>query len=183
VTVAEGIGVGLLLNGQLVHGAEAMAGEFGHIVRDPTGPPCGCGRRGCWERYASNSAAVAMYLEARRASTGDAESGSPLRFDDLLRLAEAGDAHAIDALHRMARALGDGLADVMTGLAPEVIVVIGEVTAIWDRVGPLVSEAIASRALPNAPTRIVPTDPAARPRLRGAIALVVQQHFGAPVVA
>jgi predicted NBD/HSP70 family sugar kinase len=183
VTVSEGIGVGLLLNGQLVHGAESMAGEFGHVVRDPTGPPCRCGRRGCWERYASNSAAVAMYVEARRASADYAESDSPLRFDDLPRLAETGDAHAIDALHRMARALGDGLADVITGLAPEVLVVVGEVTAIWDRVGPLVSEAVAARALPNAPTRILPTDPATQPRLRGAIALVVQQHFGAPVVA
>ncbi len=183
VTVAEGIGVGLLLNGQLVHGAESMAGEFGHIVRDPTGPPCRCGRRGCWERYASNSAAVAMYLDASRAGDTHSESASPLHFDDLLRLAENGDALAIDALHRMARALGDGLADVMTSLAPEIIVVIGEVTAIWDRVGPLVSDAIAARALPQPTTRILPTDPATQPRLRGAIALVVQQHFGAPVVA
>jgi predicted NBD/HSP70 family sugar kinase len=183
VTVAEGIGVGLLLNGQLVHGAHSMAGEFGHRVVDPSGPPCRCGRRGCWERYASNSAAVTMYLEARGRRSARATHSKPLDFDDLSRLAAAGDRHAVEALQRMARALGEGLGDLMTGLAPEVIVLVGEVTALWDRLGPIVSEGIAARALPDTLTRVVPTDPAARPRLRGAIALVVQQHFGAPVVA
>jgi predicted NBD/HSP70 family sugar kinase len=178
VTVSEGLGVGLLLNGQLVHGAGMMAGEFGHTVRNPDGPPCRCGRRGCWERYASNSAAIAYYREA----AGAAAAADPT-FDDLLRLAAADDPHATTALQRMARALGEGLADLVSGLAPEVIVIVGELTALWDRFGPVVCEAIAARAVPNASTRILPTDPAARPRLRGAIALVVQQHFGAPVVA
>jgi predicted NBD/HSP70 family sugar kinase len=182
VTVSEGIGVGLLLSGQLVHGAHSMAGEFGHRVIDPSGPLCRCGRRGCWERYASNSAAVARYLEAR-ARGGEGGTPTLYRFDDLPRLADEGDPHAIDALEKMARSLGEGLADVMTVLAPEVIVVVGEVTAAWDRVGPLVAEAIADRALPGTVARVVPTDPATQPRLRGAIALVVQQHFGAPVVA
>jgi predicted NBD/HSP70 family sugar kinase len=103
-------------------------------------------------------------------------------FDELLRLATAEEPHALTALHRMARALGEGLADLASGLAPDVIVIVGELTALWNRVGPIVQEAIADRAVPNA-TRILPTDPAARPRLRGAIALVVQQHFGAPAVA
>lgn len=182
VTVSEGLGAGLLLNGQLVHGAGMMTGEFGHTMRDPAGPPCRCGRRGCWERYASNSAAIGYYMEAIRAAGARADAPPP-RFDDLLQLAGEGDAHAIDALHRMARALGEGLADLITGLAPEVIVIVGELTTVWDLVRPTVCEAIGARALPNIPTKVLPTDPAARPRLRGAIALVVQQHFGAPVVA
>jgi predicted NBD/HSP70 family sugar kinase len=176
VTVSEGLGVGLLLNGQLVHGAGCMAGEFGHTVRDPNGPQCRCGRRGCWERFASNSAALAYYRESVGAHAPD------VTFDELLRLATAEEPHALTALHRMARALGEGLADLASGLAPDVIVIVGELTALWNRVGPIVQEAIADRAVPNA-TRILPTDPAARPRLRGAIALVVQQHFGAPAVA
>ncbi len=106
-----------------------------------------------------------------------------MTFEELCDRATAGDKAAGDALDATARALGDGLADLMTGLAPEVIVIIGQVTAIWDRVGPIVAASIAARALPNAITRIVPTDHATQPRLRGAVALVVQQHFGAPVVA
>jgi transcriptional regulator of PTS gene len=182
VTVSEGIGVGLLLNGQLVHGAHSMAGEFGHRVMDASGPLCRCGRRGCWERYASNSAAVSFYQDSR-ASSDSSGAITSLQFDELLRLSAEGDAAATEALDRMARALGEGLADVMTVLAPELIVVVGEVTAIWDRIGPIVSEGIASRVLPGTAARVVPTDPATQPRLRGAVALVVQQHFGAPVVA
>jgi hypothetical protein len=71
----------------------------------------------------------------------------------------------------------------VTGLAPQVVVVIGEVTAAWDRVGPIVLEVVKRRALPSNATQIEPTDPATQPRLRGAVTLVVQQHFGAPNVA
>ena len=52
----------MLVNGQIVHGGHAMAGEFGHVTIDEQGPPCPCGKRGCWERYASNSAAVQHYV-------------------------------------------------------------------------------------------------------------------------
>ena len=83
----------------------------------------------------------------------------------------------------MAHFLGSGLSFIITALAPEVITVVGEVTALWDRVGPIVNDVVARRALLQAGTRIVPTDPQARPRLRGAVALVVQQYFAAPDVA
>ena len=83
----------------------------------------------------------------------------------------------------MGRFLGIGLAALATGLAPEVIVIVGDVTAAWDRVGPFVMNEVQRRSLPGASTRIVPTDPATQPRLRGAVTLVVQQHFGAPAVA
>ena len=83
----------------------------------------------------------------------------------------------------MGRFLGIGLAALTTGLAPDVIVIVGDVTAAWDRVGPFVMNEVQRRSLPGASTRIVPTDPATQPRLRGAVTLVVQQHFGAPAVA
>ena len=176
VTVSEGIGVGMLVNGQLVHGGQAMAGEFGHITIDEDGPPCPCGQRGCWERYASNSAAVQHYVHGPSSEVGDIP-----RFEDLLRFADHGDRRAIQALERMARFLGFGLAGLATGLAPEVIVMIGEMTAAWDRLGPVVLDEVRKRTLPHVVTRIVPTDPATQPRLRGAVALVVQKHFGAPI--
>ena len=82
----------------------------------------------------------------------------------------------------MARFLGIGLAGLVTGLSPELIVIVGDLTAAWDRFGPIVADAVKRRSLPTI-TRIVPTDPALQPRLRGAATLVVQQHFGAPSVA
>jgi len=185
VTVSEGIGVGMLVNGQLVHGGDAMAGEFGHVSVDENGPPCPCGNRGCWERYASNTAALDYYRGGDHAARAHGQGSAPpsMPFQDLLRLADTGDARAAEALERMARFIGIGIAGLITGLAPEVIVVIGEVTAAWDRVGPLVETAVKKRTLPHAATRIVPTVPASQPRLRGAVALVVQQHFGALHVA
>jgi predicted NBD/HSP70 family sugar kinase len=179
VTVSEGIGVGLLLNGQLVHGAGSMAGEFGHVVFDENGPECRCGRRGCWERFASNSATVRHYVESLPVRPDGPAPG----IDEVLRRADDGDALAVAAIEHAAHHLGTGLAALVTGLAPEVIVVVGEITGAWSRVGPIVEERVRKNALRQTPTRIVPTDPATQPRLRGAVTLVVQQHFGAPNVA
>jgi predicted NBD/HSP70 family sugar kinase len=175
VTVSEGIGVGLLLNGQLVHGAGAMAGEFGHVTIDDNGPPCRCGKRGCWERYASNSAAVQFYVSG-------GNSASAPRYEDLLELAKKNDARAVETIDRQARFLGLGLAALITGLSPDLIVIVGEVTGVWDRVSPIVSDIVQRNGLPSM-ARIVPTDRATQPRLRGAVTLVVQEHFGAPNVA
>lgn len=182
VTVSEGIGVGLLFNGQLVHGAGSMAGEFGHVILDDAGPMCRCGRRGCWERFASNSAAVQHYRDQRGlpASPG---SLSTMRLADLAGLASDNDPVAAATLDRMGHYLGLGLSNLATGLAPDVIVVVGEVTAIWDRIGPIVANVMSARALPGLSTRVVASDPNAQARLRGAVTLVVQQHFGAPLVA
>jgi predicted NBD/HSP70 family sugar kinase len=174
ITVSEGVGVGLLLNGQLFHGADPLAGEFGHVTLDENGPQCSCGRRGCWEQYASNSAALARY---------QAVSGARLTFADLLQRSDSGDALAAETIDTMARHLGIGLAPIITGLAPHVVVIIGEITAAWNRVGPIIEDVVKSRSMLHNRTRLVPTDPATQPRLRGALTLVVQQHFGVANVA
>jgi predicted NBD/HSP70 family sugar kinase len=90
---------------------------------------------------------------------------------------------AVDAINQAPRYLGAGVALLVTGLAPDVIVVVGEITRAWSRVGPIINEIVKSRSFTHASTRIVPTDPAGDPRLRGTIALVLQNHFGAPSVA
>ncbi|HEX8771180.1 MAG TPA: ROK family protein, partial [Acidimicrobiales bacterium] len=56
VTLGTGIGGGIVARGQVWRGAQGFAGEFGHMVVDPEGPPCPCGQRGCWERFASGTA-------------------------------------------------------------------------------------------------------------------------------
>jgi predicted NBD/HSP70 family sugar kinase len=77
----------------------------------------------------------------------------------------------------MAHYLGVGLAMLANGFSPEIIVLVGDVTAAWGRVAPIVSH-VLKRHCPgiNVP-RIVPTDPATQPRLQGAVMLVLQQHF------
>jgi predicted NBD/HSP70 family sugar kinase len=187
VTVSEGIGTGLILNHQLIQGSTGMAGEFGHAAIVPDGLECRCGNRGCWELYASNSAAVRYYVQSastgRNGTTAARSAGPVPTFDDLLRLADHGDPKAEDAIKRMADYLGRGLALLVTGLAPDVIVIIGEITRAWNRFGPIINEAIKRHSFTGAVARIVPADPSSQPRLRGTIALVLQKHFGAPSVA
>jgi predicted NBD/HSP70 family sugar kinase len=184
VTVSEGIGAGVMMNGRLLRGPSGAAGEFGHITLVEDGLQCRCGNKGCWEVYASNSAAVRYYVEATSPSRGVVRlRDSVPRFEDILRLADQGDPKANEAIDKMAHYLGVGLALLVTGLAPEVIIVIGEVSRLWKRVGAIIDKVVKSRTFSHATTRIVSADTSAQPRLRGTIALVLQKHFGAPSVA
>jgi predicted NBD/HSP70 family sugar kinase len=115
--------------------------------------------------------------------SGSKPTTQTLSFDDILRLASQGDPKAVEALNKMAYYLGVGIAMLVTGLAPDVILVIGEITKLWNQVGPIITRTVTERSLTHAATRIVPTDPVLHPRLLGTVALVLQKHFGAPTVA
>jgi predicted NBD/HSP70 family sugar kinase len=175
VTVSEGIGTGIVSGGRLVRGASGLAGEFGHVSLDERGPQCGCGRRGCWEVYASNSAALEAYARAGR------RKGS-LTFDKLVTLAQQGDRRAVRALDGMGAHLGRGIAMLVTGLAPGLILVVGEVTRAWAIVGPAIEASAAQRTAAPLP-RIVPAGDGAEARLRGTVALVLRKQFGTAIVA
>jgi predicted NBD/HSP70 family sugar kinase len=170
VTVSEGIGTGIFSNGQLARGLYGMAGEFGHVSLNPEGPQCSCGRRGCWEVYASNRAALRYYQESSPSADGPT-------FQDLLSLAETGDALAVRALERMARAIGSGMRMIVAGLAPEEIVVVGDITHQWRRFGTVIEAEVAAGVLVGKPPRIRPAE-GLMARLRGTVALVLQRHFG-----
>jgi predicted NBD/HSP70 family sugar kinase len=172
VTVSEGIGTGLFMNGQLVRGPGGMAGEFGHVTLDANGPLCGCGNRGCWEIMASNRAAVRYYLESK-------EHDSAPSILDLLALAEQGDVQAAKALDTMADYLGRGLCMLATGLAPAAIVVVGEITRAWSRFEAAIQKEVSACPLPEGAPRIVPAHDGETARLRGTVALVLQKHFAA----
>ena len=172
VTVSEGIGTGVLINGQLARGMNGMAGEFGHIPLDPEGPRCGCGSRGCWEVFGSNRAALRYYHESNSKDPG-------LSFPDLLSLAEQGNVRAAKALEQMAHYLGRGMRMIVAGLAPERIIVIGDLTRSWHRFGPVIEAEVQAQVLPGgcAP-RLIPVHEDGMARLRGTVALVLQKDFG-----
>lgn len=174
VTVSEGVGVGIFADGHLLHASNGMAGEFGHIPLDSNGPQCGCGARGCWEVYASNWAALRFYGASNR-------SGGPT-FQDLLALAEGGDQHALRALDHMAHEIGRGMRMVIAAVSPEQIVFVGEFTRLWNHMGPVIERAVKQSVLVGNPPLVRPA--AAEPcvaRLRGTVAMVVQEHFGSAV--
>jgi predicted NBD/HSP70 family sugar kinase len=171
VTISEGVGTAILANGQLVTGRSGLAGEFGHISIDPAGPQCGCGRFGCWEVYASSTAAIHYYAELR-------PEASRTTIMELINLAEDGDKDAVKALNRQASYLGLGLRIITSALSPEVILLTGGLTSSWERFGPLIEAELKGSMLAGEPPRIAVTSDVELARLRGAAALVLQRHSG-----
>jgi predicted NBD/HSP70 family sugar kinase len=172
VTISEGIGTGVWANGQLVRGLNGMAGEFGHVPLDPNGPACGCGGKGCWEVFGSNRAALRYYQES------GAEPGE-MTFLDLLSRADQGDQRAVKAVETMAQYVGRGTRMVVAGLAPERIIMVGDLTRSWHRFGPVIESEVQAQVLPGgAMPKVIPAYEDGMARLRGTVALVLQKDFG-----
>ena len=161
VTLGTGIGGGIVCDGRIERGANGFAGEIGHMVVDPHGPPCPCGRRGCWERFASGSGLGSLAREAALAGRADrvvaAAGGDPeaVRGEHVsLALAE-GDEEAAAVVAEFAWWLALGLANLVNIFDPEAIVVGGGLVAMGDALFAPTREAVA-RQLPLATVSIVP---------------------------
>ena len=187
VTVSEGVGAGMVVNGQVVRGQGFAAGEFGHVPLNPDGPRCLCGARGCWEAHTSNLATLSRYLgrELSPAETRALLAQTGLTVPELITRARTGDERAREALRETGRYLALGLSMIVNAMNPSHIFVGGEITAAWDLVEPQVRAAIEERALTAtaAATPVIPELAMDYPRLRGAAALVAAPHFAAPQVA
>jgi predicted NBD/HSP70 family sugar kinase len=168
VAVAEGVGTCLLTNGQLLSGHNGMAGEFGHIIVDPSGPRCACGKNGCWELFSSSLAALRYYRDLRPKS-------SAIGFQELLTLAEEGDSAAAQALAKQATWIGRGLRMIIASVSPSTILVAGELTSAWHRFGPVIEREVVDLTLAGSSPLIRPTHEGEIARLRGAAALVFQR--------
>jgi glucokinase len=135
VTLGTGIGGGLVLSGQLQRGCNGFAGEYGHMVVDPDGPPCPCGRRGCWERYASGSGLARLAREAaigRRVSRVlDLAGGDPeaVRGEMVQQAAREGDADSLAVIDDFGRWVAIGLVSLANALDPEMFVLGGGLAA------------------------------------------------------
>ena len=186
VSVSDGLGVGVLIHGEILRGTHNIAGEFGHVPLSLDGPPCSCGSTGCWEAYVSNRATLTRYF-GREVETAGPTSVEPRAFsiEDLIARARSGDAKAVTAIQATARYLGLGLASVVNATDPARLYIGGEITAAWDLIEATVRAALKERALTPAAgaTDIRPVPASEHPRLRGAAALVVSPAFAAPVVA
>lgn len=157
VTLGTGIGGGIIVDGKLLRGAQGFAGEIGHMQIKAGGRRCGCGNRGCWERYGSGTALV---NEAR-----EMVSVAPDVAYHLLDLADGkvenitgkmvsqaaaeGDMVALDILETVAKWIGQGLANLTAILDPEVIVLAGGMAETGD----LLLDPIRSAFKKNLPVR------------------------------
>jgi predicted NBD/HSP70 family sugar kinase len=165
VSVSEGIGAGLLVDGSVVRGRDDMAGEFGHMTLEESGPACGCGNTGCWEVFASNRAGLRYYHEL-------APESPITTFQELLNLALAGDLRALRSIDKMMAYLARGLAMLVAGLSPEVIIIVGDCTALWPRIKPLLESQLIARSFTPHTPRVAAAMDGDAARLRGAAALV-----------
>jgi predicted NBD/HSP70 family sugar kinase/DNA-binding transcriptional ArsR family regulator len=141
VRSGTGIGVGLVLGGEVYRGTggfEGLAGEFGHTTIVAGGKQCRCGNRGCWEMYASASAASSLYVGDRVQLGGQAAP----RFVEVVARAEAGELRARRTLERLGEYLGIGIANVITGLGVSRVIVSGRLVYGWKFIGGPLREAV-----------------------------------------
>ena len=187
LTIGTGIGGGIVLDGQIYHGASDIAGEIGHMTIDSNGRRCKCGNYGCLEAYASGPAIAARAVEGIQSG---AETSLPQYVaGDLSRItaqvvyeaAHDGDGYALEMVRDTAKLLGAGVANIINIFNPEVVVICGGVTLAGAKLfGPLRSE-VQRRAFKPAwaACRILPGALTGTAGVYGAAAVFMQRTWGA----
>jgi N-acetylglucosamine repressor len=175
VMVEEGLGTGIVFDGQIYHGRSGGAGEFGHMTIARDAPvACAAGSYECWEAFASERAALARYASA------SSEALSPaITFEQLIDRALQKEKVAEDALLETAHYLGVGISNLLKGLNPEAVIVGGLIARAW----PLIAEELNDTVVRNSmgrgleSARVIPSTLGVNTRLLGALSLVLARKF------
>ncbi|MBM4279018.1 MAG: ROK family protein, partial [Deltaproteobacteria bacterium] len=153
ITLGTGVGGGVVVSGKILHGADGMGGEVGHMALNPEGPLCGCGGRGCLEVYASGNGIRRMTLEAIEKGEGKGilhkskEDLPKITSEDVFEAAQNGDETALKVFNEMGRYLGLGLVNLVNLFNPERIVIGGKVSRAWDYFIGSATEVVYQRAM------------------------------------
>ncbi len=124
VSVGETVGLGILLDDEILRGSQGLAGDFGHMTVDPQGAPCSCGDRGCVEAYCAFGALVDY---THSVATPDGPASKVRTVEEVVSLAQAHDPAAREALERMGKMLGIGVANLLDLFNPDLVVLAGDV--------------------------------------------------------
>jgi predicted NBD/HSP70 family sugar kinase len=175
VLVEDGLGTGIVFDGQIYHGINGAAGEFGHMTIAKDAPvACAAGSHECWEAFASERAALARY-----ASMSNGAKAPAITFDQLIDRALQEDRIARQALLETAHYLGLGISNLLKGLSPEAVIVGGRIARAWpiisDELNDTVGQSSICRGLQSA--RVIPSTLGANTRLLGALSLVLAGKF------
>jgi len=174
ILVVDGLGCGLIINGELHVGSQVGMGGFGHMCIEPNGELCSCGRKGCWETLASESATIARYHRLMSNKNGSITTS----ITDIIAQANRGDEKATAAITATAEYLGEGVASLAHGLSPETIVIGGEIATAWPLIGPIIKERVKSEyIIPEVAKIEIRPASVQRPSLFGAIPIVLQNYF------
>lgn len=132
MTMSTGIGGGIVIDGQVYHGANDSAGEVGHQILLPNGPRCGCGKRGCLEALCSGPAIARRAQAALQKQRKGGKSPTALltladgrieavRSEHVLAAARTGDALALELVQETAYYMGWGIANLVNILNPDIV--------------------------------------------------------------
>ncbi|MCC6542873.1 MAG: ROK family protein [Nitrospirae bacterium] len=152
LTMGTGIGGGIILNGEIWHGADGMSGEIGHMTVNPDGPHCNCGNNGCLETYSSATGMVRSAVTSlnngkrsvlKKLSYGD---NSSITAKMIYESALKGDRLSVDILAEAGKYLGIAMANLINIINPEMIVLAGAVAGAWDLFMPSARKEIKKRA-------------------------------------
>lgn len=132
VTLGTGVGGGIIIDGKIYSGVNGVAGEIGHMIIHPDGEECTCGRRGCWETYASATALKRQTREAMKAAPDSlmwkhAPSLEKVSGKTSFLAMRDGDAAGRQVVENYINYLADGLINVINILQPEVVCIGGGV--------------------------------------------------------
>lgn len=181
VLVGEGIGTGIVFDGQVYRGDYGAAGEFGHmVVGTGSTVACSCGSHDCWEAFASDRATIGRYAKRARSAPVPGD----LCISTLVGRALDGEAAAVQSLLETADHLGTGISNLIVGLSPEAVIVSGEITHAWSLIAPAIEARVSRsvrRGLPQA--RILASTLGRQPTLIGAISLVLARKFASAYAA
>jgi glucokinase len=170
IALGTGVGGGVIIAGQLLLGSHFGAGEIGHMVLDPDGPPCACGSRGCLEAWAGSTGLLRATREAVAAGAASgalaalvAQRGADFETRDLAGLANAGDASARALFAAAGRRLGQAVANLVNVLDPDRVIIGGGVARAGDLILTPCREAAAplilateAQSLPIVPAELGP---------------------------
>lgn len=180
VCITDGIGTGIVFDGQIYRGKDGIAGEFGHMTIGSGAPiACAAGSKTCWEAFASERTAVARYVALANKTNGSAN----ITFSEMVDLALDGDVHAIAALKETAHYIGIGISNLIQGLSPEVTVVSGTIVRAWSLIADDVRAAAESAICQGYPTvNVMPSTLGPYPTLLGAFSLVLAHKFASVTI-
>lgn len=187
VTVSTGIGAGLILNGNIIHGVQGGAGEIGHMVLDPQGPLCHCGKRGCLEALASGTAMAKTARQLVAAGQGQrilAQAKGQVENITAQTVAQAaaqGDPQAVEILKHAGSMLGLGLANAAELLNPGLIILGGGAMNAGESLWFSMQQSMAQNLSADTKRQLtlVPAALGKRSALMGAVALALSEFRAA----
>lgn len=177
------MGGGIVINGELFRGRGGFAGEMGHMMLDPNGLPCSCGRQGCWETMVGPQQVVEQYRRRSPHATQvlQADSDESL-FVQVIHAAVAGDLAALAVMQEMGHYLGIGIANLVNIFNPQLVVLGGYYSLAHETVIPVIKERIKQHSLFPMRTAlsVLPSQRGVDDSILGAVALVLDDRMHVP---